>query len=56
LCTNFLSAVLSEFELVPVHDVVVSFSATVSVTPSSVPVQLVPRPVRVRAEHAAIGA
>jgi cytochrome P450 len=56
LCTNFLSAVLSEFELVPVHDVAVTFSATVSVTPSSVPVRLVPRPVRVGAERVAIGA
>ena len=44
LCTQFLSAVLREFELVPVHDLAVSFSATVSVTPSSVPVRLVPRP------------
>jgi cytochrome P450 len=44
LCTHFLSAVLREFELVPVHDVAVTFSATVSVTPSSVPVRLVPRP------------
>ena len=43
LCTRFLSAVLREFELVPVHDVAVSFSATVSVTPSPVPVRLVPR-------------
>ncbi|MGE9008947.1 cytochrome P450 [Leptospira interrogans] len=43
LCTHFLSAVLREFELVPVHDVAVTFSATVSVTPSSVPVRLVPR-------------
>jgi cytochrome P450 len=43
LCTDFLSAVLREFELVPVHDVAVTFSATVSVTPSSVPVRLVPR-------------
>ena len=51
LCTHFLSAVLREFELVPVHDVAVSFSATVSVTPSSVPVRLVPRPVRVGAEQ-----
>jgi cytochrome P450 len=45
LCTHFLSAVLREFELVPVHDVAVTFSATVSVTPSSVPVRLVPRQV-----------
>jgi cytochrome P450 len=44
LCTNFLSAVLAEFDLVPIHDVAVTFSATVSVTPSSVPVRLVPRP------------
>ena len=44
LCTRFLSAVMREFELVPVHDLAVSFSATVSVTPSSVPVRLVPRP------------
>ncbi|MGY8707085.1 cytochrome P450 [Bradyrhizobium sp. 18BD] len=43
LLTDFLSAVLREFELVPVSDVAVTFSATVSVTPSSVPVQLVPR-------------
>lgn len=43
LCTQFLSAVLREFELVPLHDVAVTFSATVSVTPSSVPVRLVPR-------------
>ena len=43
LCTHFLSAVLREFELVPLHDVAVTFSATVSVTPSSVPVRLVPR-------------
>jgi cytochrome P450 len=43
LCTHFLSAVLREFELIPVHDVDVTFSATVSVTPSSVPVRLVPR-------------
>jgi cytochrome P450 len=43
LCARFLSAVLREFDLVPVDDVVVSFSATVSVTPSSVPVRLVPR-------------
>ena len=43
LCTHLLSAVLREFELVPVHDVAVTFSATVSVTPSSVPVRLVPR-------------
>jgi hypothetical protein len=35
--------VLREFELVPLHDVAVTFSATVSVTPSSVPVRLVPR-------------
>jgi cytochrome P450 len=54
LCTHFLSAVLREFDLVPVHDVAVTFSATVSVTPSSVPVRLVPRPVRVVAEHAAM--
>lgn len=46
LCTYFLSEVLREFELVPVHDTAVTFSATVSVTPSSVPVRLVPRPVR----------
>jgi cytochrome P450 len=45
LLTHFLSAVLREFELVPVHDVAVTFSATVSVTPSSVPVRLVPRQV-----------
>jgi cytochrome P450 len=55
-CTNFLSAVLSEFELVPVHDVAVTFSATVSVTPSSVPVRLVPRLVRVDAGKVAVGA
>ena len=58
LCTHFLSAVLREFELVPVHDVAVTFSATVSVQPSSVPVRLVPRRVRVGAEqilrHAAL--
>src|SRR4051812_14312387 len=46
LCTHFLGAVLRDFELIPVHDVVVSFSATVSVTPSPVPVRLVPRPAR----------
>ncbi|MDB5377313.1 MAG: hypothetical protein JWR00_1759 [Rubritepida sp.] len=45
LCTHFLSGVLREFDLVPVHDVVVKFLATVSVTPSSVPVRLVPRPI-----------
>lgn len=44
LLTRFLGAVIREFELVPVHDVAVTFSATVSVTPSSVPVRLVPRP------------
>jgi cytochrome P450 len=43
LLTNFLSAVLREFELVPMSDIAVTFSATVSVTPSSVPVRLVPR-------------
>lgn len=43
LCTRFLSAVLREFELIPVHEVPVSFSATVSMTPSAVPVRLVPR-------------
>jgi cytochrome P450 len=42
LLTHFLSTVIREFELVPVHDVAVTFSATVSVTPSSVPVRLVP--------------
>ncbi|MBR0663905.1 cytochrome P450 [Roseomonas hellenica] len=42
LLTHFLSMVIREFELVPVHDVAVTFSATVSVTPSSVPVRLVP--------------
>jgi hypothetical protein len=46
LCTRFLSTVLRDFELVPLHDVAVSFSATVSVSPSSVPVRLVPRPFR----------
>jgi hypothetical protein len=51
LCTHFLSAVLREFELIPLHEVVVSFSATVSVTPSSVPVRLVPGPVRAGAER-----
>lgn len=51
LCTRFLSALLREFELVAVYDVAVTFSATVSVTPSSVPVRLVPRPVRVDAER-----
>lgn len=45
LLTHFLSAVLREFELVPLDDVAVTFSATVSVTPSSVPVRLVPRQV-----------
>ena len=50
LLTRFLSAVLREFELVPVHDVAVTFSATVSVTPSSVPVRLVPRQVPSRRE------
>jgi cytochrome P450 len=45
LLTDFLSAVLREFELVPVSDVAVTFSATVSVTPSSVPVRLIPRQV-----------
>jgi cytochrome P450 len=45
LLTDFLSAVLQEFELVPIADVAVTFSATVSVTPSSVPVRLVPRQV-----------
>ena len=50
LLTHFLSAVLREFELVPVHDVAVTFSATVSVTPSSVPVRLVPRQVASRCE------
>ncbi|WP_156640183.1 cytochrome P450 [Bosea sp. PAMC 26642] len=34
LLTRFLSTVIREFELVPVHDVAVTFSATVSVTPS----------------------
>ena len=43
LCTRFLSTVLREFELVPMHEVAVSFSATVSMTPSAVPVRLVPR-------------
>jgi cytochrome P450 len=43
LLTYFLSAVLREFELVPMSDVAVTFSATVSVIPSSVPVRLVPR-------------
>ncbi|AZO81946.1 MULTISPECIES: cytochrome P450 [unclassified Bosea (in: a-proteobacteria)] len=42
LLTRFLSTLIQEFELVPLHDVAVTFSATVSVTPSSVPVQLVP--------------
>ncbi|CAN7735248.1 cytochrome P450 [Bradyrhizobium sp. LjRoot220] len=50
LLTYFLSAVLREFELVPKSDVAVTFSATVSVTPSSVPVQLVPRQVASRRE------
>jgi hypothetical protein len=43
LCSRFLGAVLREFDLVSVHDVAVTYSATVSVTPSSVPVRLVPR-------------
>jgi cytochrome P450 len=51
LCTHFLSAVLREFDLVPVHDIAVTFSATVSVQPSSVPVRLVPRAVHVGAEQ-----
>src|SRR5260370_15503675 len=42
LLTYFLSAVLREFELVPMSDVAVTFSATVSVTPSAGPVRLVP--------------
>lgn len=50
LLTDFLSAVLREFELVPMSDVAVTFSATVSVTPSSVPVRLVPRQVASRRE------
>src|SRR5713101_2062130 len=50
LLTDFLSAVLREFELVPMSDVAVTFSATVSVTPSSVPVRLVPRQVPARRE------
>jgi cytochrome P450 len=50
LLTNFLSAVLREFELVPMSDVAMTFSATVSVTPSSVPVRLVPRQVQGRRE------
>jgi cytochrome P450 len=50
LLTDFLSAVLREFELVPMSDVAVTFSATVSVTPSSVPVRLVPRHVASRRE------
>jgi cytochrome P450 len=53
LCVHFLSAILRAFELVPLHDVAVTFSATVAVTPSSVPVRLVPRPVRAAAEQAA---
>jgi hypothetical protein len=50
LMTDFLSAVLREFELVPMSDVAVTFSATVSVTPSSVPVRLVPRQAQGRRE------
>ena len=50
LLTDFLSAVLREFELVPMSDVAVTFSATVSVTPSSVPVRLVPRQLASRRE------
>ena len=50
LLTDFLSAVLREFELVPMSDVAVTFSATVSVTPSAVPVRLVPRQVASRRE------
>lgn len=50
LLTYFLSAVLREFELVLMSDVAVTFSATVSVTPSSVPVRLVPRQVPGRRE------
>ncbi|MBR1249934.1 cytochrome P450 [Bradyrhizobium sp. AUGA SZCCT0169] len=50
LLTYFLSAVLREFELVPMSDVAVTFSATVSVTPSAVPVRLVPRQVASRRE------
>jgi cytochrome P450 len=52
LLTDFLSAVLREFDLVPMSDVAVTFSATVSVTPSSVPVRLVPRQVAGRREAA----
>jgi cytochrome P450 len=51
LCTRFLSTVLEQFELVPDHDVAVSFSATVSVSPSSVPVRLVPLRDRVGGSH-----
>jgi cytochrome P450 len=50
LLIYFLSAVLREFELVPMSDVAVTFSATVSVTPSSVPVRLVPRQIPGRRE------
>jgi cytochrome P450 len=43
LCTRFLSNLLRQFELAPIDERNLRFSATVSVTPSSVPVQLVPR-------------
>ena len=43
LCTRFLGAILREFELSPIHDQELRYSATVSVTPSSVPVRLTRR-------------
>jgi cytochrome P450 len=51
-CAAFLAAILCSFELVPIEVENVTFFATVSVTPSQVPVRLVPRPIEVSDEPA----
>jgi len=43
LCTRFLTAIVSNFSLAALPDVNVQYLATVSVTPSTVPVVLKPR-------------
>jgi cytochrome P450 len=46
LCTRFLTAIVQRFALVSLPDVKVQYVATVSVTPSTVPVALQPRQAR----------
>lgn len=43
LCFSFLTEIIKNFELVPIENVNVQFKATVSISPSSVPVRLIYR-------------